>query len=271
VQELAAEQRADGGWGGFHGVNTKLKQKIGTTEVAVERALALGLEAGHPILEKAASYLVRLLKKEIPFPDRAEKNNRWPVGERLFVSSTLALIQPEHPILDKERSLWLEIARRTFQSGKYNAEDEIRAHEELTGASVKDSYLVLSSKYQLALLGSIPGALPPETRKALLKWLWNKPGGIGYLSEALAHPPPAGQSGRMDRWLASLELIGRFPSWRDFAAGAIQWLWERQTESGLWDFGPRPALLWHLPLSDTFRQPQRAFDWTTRVLILLQL
>jgi len=58
VRDLAAEQWADGGWGAFHSENTRRKQVIPTTEVGVERALALGLENTHPILVKAKNYLV---------------------------------------------------------------------------------------------------------------------------------------------------------------------------------------------------------------------
>ncbi len=269
VQELAAEQWPDGGWGAFHSRSTKLKQKIASTEVGVERALALGLEPDHPILNKASRYLLGLLNKEIEFPDYKEKNDRWPTGERMFVASTLSLIHPAHPILDPDRALWLEIARRTFQSGQYSEEDEIRAHAEITGATVRDSYLVLRSRYQLNILGSAPGILPTGIEKALLAWLWQRPDGIGYLSEPLANPP-LGAPGKMDRWLASHEMLARlFPSWKDFAKEIIAWLWKQRGEDGFWDFGSKPASIATLPLSDTWRPPHRQFDWTTRVLGLL--
>ncbi|MEW5721380.1 MAG: hypothetical protein AB1817_22325, partial [Chloroflexota bacterium] len=160
VCELADEQRDDGGWNAFHSRGTKLKQKIASTEVGVERALALGLDASHPILQKARAYIVNVMTGAIRFPDYHEKNDRWETGMRLFLASTLSLIQPDHPLLDADRKLWRAIAARTFQSGKYRAEDEIRAHAELTGATVKDSYLVLNNRYALNLLGSLPGLLP---------------------------------------------------------------------------------------------------------------
>ncbi len=269
VRELAAEQWPDGGWGAFHSRSTKLKQNIASTEVGVERALALGLEPDHPILEKASRYLLGLLNKEIEFPDYKEKNDRWPIGERMFVASTFSLIHPEHPLLDSDRELWLEIARRTFQSGGYSEADEIRAHAEITGASVKKSYLVIRSRYQLNILGSVPDALPASLEKALLAWLWQRPDGIGYLTEPLASPP-LGKPGRMDRWLASHEMLARLlPSWKDFAGDAIAWLWGQRGENGLWDFGPKPSSVDTIPLSDSWRPPHRLFDWTTRVLGLL--
>jgi hypothetical protein len=270
VQELAAEQRRDGGWGAFHSRNTRIKQRILSTEVGVERALALGLDAAHPILDKAAQYIAAMLAGEIEFPDYQERNDRWPTGRRLFLASTLSLIQPEHPLLDSDRALWLEIATRTFRSGRYCEEDEIRAHAELTGATVKGSYLVLGGRYQLNLLGSIRRMLPRELEVALLSWLWDKPDGIGYLEMPLKCPPPYQKPGLFDRWLGSLELLARlFPAWVEVAHEPLEWLWQRRNDEGYWDFGPKPSSISYLPLSSTWRIRQnRVFDWTTRVLVL---
>ena len=271
IQELADEQWADGGWGAFHSRSTRLKQKIPSTEVGVERALSLGLGASHPILKKASAYLFGIMRGKIAFPDYAEKNDRWQTGERLFLASTLSLIHPDHPILNDDRKLWHAIARRTFQSGKYSEQDEIAAHAELTGATVKDSYLVLSSRYQLNILGSIPGTLSEELETALLRWLWDKPGGIGYLTVSLNRPPPT-KPGPFDRWLASLEMLARlFPTWVRFARPSIEWLEKLRSAQGHWDFGPKPSSISCLPLSDDWRDRRdRVFDWTTRVLILLR-
>ena len=271
VRELAEEQRSDGGWGPFHSRSTLLKQRIPSTEVGVERALALGLDASHPILTEAREYIVAVMRGDLAFPDYHEKNDRWATGMRLFLASTLSLIEPEHPALDEDRELWSEIAKRTFRSGTYDEQDEIDAHAELTGATVKDSYLLIGGRYQLSILGSKAGLLTSETEDALLRWLWERPQGIGYLGIPLSEPPPA-KPGPFDRWLASLELVARcFPSRAEFAAPAIEWLWDRRNGEAFWDFGPRPAASSFLPLSDNWRhRKDRAFDWTTRILLLLR-
>jgi hypothetical protein len=211
------------------------------------------------------------MEKKIAFPDPAEKNDRWQTGVRLILASTLSLIHPTHPVLDRDRNLWQTIAERTFQSGQYNEQDEINAHAELTGASVKGSYLVLRSKYQLNLLGSRQGTLSPELERALLHWLWDREDGIGYLGIPLLPLPPA-SPGPFDRWLTSFELLARsFSSWADFARPSLAWLWEQRNDQGYWDFGPRPGSISSLPLSDSWRPRQnRTFDWTTRVLVLLR-
>jgi len=271
IQALAAEQWKDGSWGAFHSRSTRRKQKIPSTEMGVARALSLGLDASHPILQKAAKYILNIMPGRIDFPDYHEKNNRWPTGMRLFLASTLSLVHPTHPILDDDRALWREIAKRTFQSGKYSQEDEIKAHAELTGATVKDSYLVLNGRYQLNLLGSIPGTLSAGLERLLLQWLWERPDGIGYLGMPLQRPPEPARPGPFDRWLASLELLARaFPTWAHFAQGPMEWLWDQRSAQGFWDFGPRSSSTSYLPLSDTWRdRKHRLFDWTTRVLVLI--
>jgi hypothetical protein len=271
VQELDREQWKDGGWGAFHSRSTRRKQKIPSTEVGVERALSLGLDASHPILQKALAYILSIMQGDITFPDYHEKNDRWQTGMRLFLASTLSLIHPHHSTLNDDRELWHEIAKRTFQSGKYSEQDEIDAHAELTGATVKDSYLVLNSRYQLNVLGSTPGMLSEELETTLLRWLWTRPAGIGYLEIPLNQPPPT-KPGPFDRWLASLEMLARlFPTWVRLAQPSIEWLEQQRDEHGYWDFGPRPSSVSFLLLLDNWRNRQdRLFDWTTRVLVLLK-
>jgi hypothetical protein len=271
VQELADEQWADGGWGAFHSRSTRLKQRIPSTEFGVERALALGLDPKHPVLEKTTRYLLSIIDGETPFPDYHEKNDRWQTGMRLLLASTLSLIHPQYPVLDKDRKLWISIAEMTFRTGKYCEEDEIKAHAKLTGATVKGSYLVLNNRYQLNILGSIPGMLPMALERSLLQWLWERPNGIGYLEMPLHHEPP-NHPAQIDRWLASLELLARcFPSWVTFAQSSIEWLWNQQNPQGYWDLGARPSSLSNLPLSDDWRKKNnRVFDWTTRILTLLR-
>lgn len=240
--------------------------------MGIERALALGLDLSHPILHDAAEHVRDIMLGKRPFPDRPEVNDRWPTGVRLYLASTLSLIHPRDPMLDTDRQLWLKIARRTFQSGEYRQEDEIQAHATLTGATVKDSYLVLNGKYQLNILGSIHGSLSIDLEHQLLAWLWGLPGGIGYLTMQLNQPPPLEKSGHVDRWLASLELLSRlFPPWGEFASTSIDWLWDQRNDMGYWDFGSRPAWTAYFPLSDNWRRKRdRRFDWTTRILILLR-
>jgi hypothetical protein len=269
VAELRNEQRQDGSWGRFHSA-TKSKGKALTTEAAVERGLALGLEASDPIFHATAGYLTRLLEGKTEFPDPPERNNRWNTGKQLFTAATLARICPTLPVLDKPWKLWASIAKHTFASSAYNPEAEIQAHRMLTGASVKDSYLVLNNRYQLALLGSRATRLPRTVENALFDWVWHKNEGIGYLEVPLANPPRRFTAGMLDRFFTSLELLANFPSWRSYAKNTVDWLWEQRVMEGLWDFGPRAGTSVYFPLSGSWREKRkRQHDWSTRALTLL--
>lgn len=198
------------------------------------------------------------MRGNIPFPDYQEENDRWQTGKRLFLASTYSLVHPSSTILESGRNRWLKIAKRTFQSGVDNEANEMKAHAELTGASANNSYLVLNTKYLLNILGSIPGTLSNVPKEQLLRWLWAKPDGIGYLNAPLDLPPPA-KPGPVDRWLSFLEFLARlFPSWVDFSSPAVDWLWQQRNEPGYWDFSSRSEAISFLPLSDNWRNKKIA-------------
>ncbi|MBN1266158.1 MAG: hypothetical protein JXA25_11735 [Anaerolineales bacterium] len=270
VRILEQEQRGDGGWGAFHSRSTTAHQKTASTETAVERALSLGLDRACPILARAEAYLKALLKGEIRFPDYHEKNERWPIGMRLFTASTLALIHPEHPLLDPDRALWVEIVKRAFQSGAYCEEHELAAHADLTVQAVKNSYLIINNRYTLNLVGSTRGLLPPAVERTYMHWLWSLEEGIGYLGMPLGKEPPLDKPGPLDRWFTSLErLLKLFPASAPLAEPWILWIWNRRKPGGWWDFGSRAVSSTSLPFADSWkRKGEREKDWSTRVLLL---
>lgn len=51
--------------------------------MGVERALMLGLDRSHPILQKASAYLIQVLKGQLEILDGDEKNPCWTLGKRL--------------------------------------------------------------------------------------------------------------------------------------------------------------------------------------------
>lgn len=266
IRLLEDEQQSDGGWGRFHSADSRRRTAIPTTEFAIDRALALGLDARHPVVDRSIGYMTGLLRGEIEFPDRPEHNERWATGVQLFVAGTMARIAPGRPILDRVWNRWTTILERTFVSGGYDPVAEAAAHRELTGASMANSYLVLSNRYSVALLGSRIGDLPAGLARRYVEWLWNLPAGIGYLSVGLSRPP-APSPGTVDRWLSSLELLAPFP----IPALPGKWLMSRRGVDGYWDFGPRWRRSAYLPLSEDWRRHgRRRHDHSTRVLVLLK-
>jgi hypothetical protein len=271
VRILLDEQRADGGWGAFHSRSTNSKQRIASTEAGVERAINLGMDKCHPSLAHVKSYILSIMEGEIPFPDYHERNDRWATGMRLFLASTLSLIDPMNKELDKDRELWREIAISTFRSGTYSERDEINIHQSLTSASVENSYLKINNRYSLNILGSKAFLLPEEVETAFLNWLWNYEGGIGYLEVSLSKIPPLIKPGILDRWFVSLEMISRlFRLSAKQIEDSIDWIWNQQNQDGLWDFGARSTSSTFMPLSVDWRvKKNRMIDWSTRVLILI--
>jgi hypothetical protein len=270
VLELGREQWSDGSWGRLHSRDCAAGQKIPTTEAGVERALALGLTAEHPILHRAVQYLAGVLEGASSYRDRAEKNDRWPTGVRLFAAATLAQIAPQQMSLDREWSLWSEILGRSFAGGAYDPRAQAQAHRALTGASAMGSYLVLCNKYAVTLLGARAEFLPKELEAEFVGWLWSLKAGVGYLGEPLHGPPRPPKPSTIDRWMQSQELLSQFPTWCTLASGVMEWLWEQRIVEGWWDLGPRASTSLVLPLSDSWRTKKaRALDWSTRVMALL--
>ncbi|MEW5825724.1 MAG: hypothetical protein AB1778_02750 [Candidatus Bipolaricaulota bacterium] len=270
VERLIAEQRPDGGWGRLHSRDTSSRSAVPTTEWAVERALALGLDARHPILAKAVRYLADVLAGRAVPPDPPERNDRWTTGLQLFAASALARIEPGHEALDVPWRLWQEIARRTLSDGSYDAAAEAEAHHALTGATVTGSYLVLSNRYTLALLAARAADLPDGLAASLVRWIWRKPDGIGCYGVPVSAPVQTPDSGAGERWFLSHELLAGFSVAGMATAPLADALAERRRPDGLWDFGPRAAWSWALPLSESWRRRDaRAVDWTVRVLALL--
>jgi energy-converting hydrogenase A subunit M len=142
VQELIQEQQGDGSWGRLHSRDSQAKARIVTTEVGVERALALGLDVTDPALRNAARYLANLLEGKANYLDRPERNDRWPTGVRLFAAATLARIQPDHAALDDVWNLgqhrisdirFWQIRRRHANPGSSRT-DRRFSREQLPGA-----------------------------------------------------------------------------------------------------------------------------------------
>ncbi len=270
IAQLREEQRADGSWGRLHSRDTSVGQPIPTTEWAVERALALGLDVHHPVVAAASRHLGAILEgKKIP-PDPAERNDRWETGLKLFAAATLSRIDPYHASLDATWDLWYEIARRTFAGGAYDSDAEANAHSALTGASVRGTYLTLSNRYTLLLLGGRASRIDAELRRAMVLWIVRKADGVGYYSLPLAAPPEEPSSGTLERFLQSHEILVLFRVAGAATGPLADWLDGRRRPDGLWDLGPRASWTAQLPLSESWRRADaRAVDWTARVLALL--
>jgi len=203
IQDLASAQEADGSWGRFHSMDTKNKRKFPSSEYAIRRALALGLEKESPIFKRAVVYMEKVLAGEIAWSDRVEKSEGWPIGIEAITSGTLAQVDVDNPAITKAWEYWVEVANRSFRAGKYDQKVEWNAHKEMRGLGI----IYLRSRYVLCLLGARARDLPSGLARTILAWIWLEPGGIGYLGADLKHPDPF----HISQWLESHEILSRFP------------------------------------------------------------
>lgn len=263
--ELAREQGLDGGWGRFHTQDTSIRARFPTSERAIERALALGLDRHDLVLRRAAGFMELVLRGEADWADRAEKSETWYEAKKVITAGMLALVDPANELLRPVWELWTAVARESLADGTHSLERENAAFRRMTGAAFKRGYL--HSVYVLSLLGSRGPELLPGLSQAILEWIWSSRSGIGYIEADLKNPSPA----RLEPWVRSLEVLSSFPGWRECARGAADWLWARRRDDGLWDFGRGMKTGFWFPLSDSWkRRENRAIDHSTRILILLR-
>jgi len=262
VGELAREQHYDGTWGRFHSMDSSIKARFPTSETAIRRALALGLDKDTPLLARAVEFMQKVLEGNAVWSDRVEKSEGWPTGVEAITAATLAHVDPSHPAILPAWEYWAEIARCSFPERSYDPSAEWEAHKELRGIGI----YYLGSRYVLTLLGARSSHLPTTFERGSTDWIWKEPQGIGYLGADLQHPRPF----HIFNWLELLEILSRFQSWHGAATKAIKWLWNQRNAEGWWDFGAKVSKSSYFPLSDNWRKTgNRSVDHSTRVLVLL--
>jgi hypothetical protein len=107
VHQLADAQLPDESWGRFHSRDTRTKTAFRTSEEAIQRTLALGLDIRDLILGRARQFIL---------------------------AGRLAQIDPDNPVLDIHWGYWSEVALRSFASGAYGLEDEVKVSQRFQGS-----------------------------------------------------------------------------------------------------------------------------------------
>jgi hypothetical protein len=271
VKELDATQHPDGSWGRFHSRDSQIKQLFPTTELALRRAINLGLDQNTPLLRKTKGYLLSILDRKTEWGDPPEKHEGWPVNIRSISMATLALLDQQNNRIEDEATRWSEIVKLTFSSGSYSAWDERAAHLVLNGIKTKGKYLKLASLYPLILLSTPYSTLPSELEIRFLDWVWHKQDGVYYVYGRCLADPPDPRSAHFIDWIRALGLLTRFKAGHRIATPAILKLWQMKDERNLWDFGASCKNGYELPLAEEWKQPlDRRIDCSLIVLSLLR-
>ena len=249
--------------GRFHSQDTKKKTAFRTTEEAIDRAFALGLEPGDGVLTLASQYIHDVLHGDAQITDRTEKSESWPLLVKFILAGRLAQIDPANKMLD---SFWIylaDVAKQAFASGHYRVEDEADAYLRLSGVHVPGGFL--ESQHALWILSS--RGLPYQLDHELVSWIWYKPDGIRYIRASLSNLKPR----LIGYWLRSMNILSRFGSWREISVGTVNQLWEQRDNDWLWDFGSKISWSVDFPLSESWRQSiKRKQDYSTHILVLLR-
>ena len=95
IKILMDEQYQDGSFGRFHTMDSKLKQKIPTTEAAAWLMYEDFITRQVDVCNKTCLYMERLLDDTRNWPDSWEKNKYFKSAVPLFIASKLALFTSE--------------------------------------------------------------------------------------------------------------------------------------------------------------------------------
>ncbi len=263
LRQLEGSQLPYGSWGRFHTQDTKKKTVFRTTEEAIDRAFALGLEPGDEILRRVSGYIQDVLQGDLQITDRTEKSEAWPLLVNYILAGRLAQIDPANPLLDPYWTSLVDVAKQAFASGSYSLKDEEDAFLRLSGIHVPGGFL--ESQHALWILSS--RKLLYQLEYAIMSWLWHKLDGIRYIRAPLTQPHPR----QIGYWLRSMNILARFDSWRKLSVGTLINLWKQRDNEGLWDFSTGISRSVEFPLSDNWRQTvNRKMDYSTCMLVSLR-
>lgn len=263
VHQLEQAQLPDGSWGRFHSQDTKQKTVFRTTEEAIDRAIALGLDPNAGALARVRQYIQEVLGGRRHITDRDEKNEVWPLGIKLILAGRLAQLDPTNEALEPFWTYLVEVASQAFKSGMYRLEDEAAAYLRLSGINWPQGFL--ESQHALWILSS--RKIPNELEQHLVNWIWHKPDGIRYLRAPLNFFQPR----LIGYWLRSMGILSRFEYWRKLSVNILNEIWSLRDEHGLWDFGTHLARSIDFPLSESWHQGiRRKQDYSACILVLLR-
>jgi len=280
VLELAETQKADGTWGRFHSQDTKVKEKqqFITTEVAINRALSIGLDRENIVLIKATRFMRSVLNGTATWSDPPEKHEGWPIGIRLITAATLAKVDQYDPVLDGIWQTWADVLGKTFASGFYSDAEERRAHRVINGIITKYKYPKLAAIYPLLLLSATGNKLPRDLETVYLDWIWHKKDGIYYLTWFSLDQFPELGAKEFPFWLEAIGLLARFDHWASqHAEKIISFLWQCRNREGLWDLPAGASSIsgakkCSVQISESWRNPvNREIDCSIRILSLIKV
>jgi hypothetical protein len=268
VLELCQSQQADGSWGRFYTRNKQVRSAGKTTETALIRAIALGMDKRSPAIQRLITYMEGVLTGKTLWPDRPDKTLEWPVGMSLVTASRLSQIDPDNARAVNAADQWKKIVETSFQSGDFVIERFREIYESTYACQLTMGPAMAFSAYGLLL---VQGRLPYDIEKHFIRHVISNSRGIYLVNNRSMHYLPLEFPSRESlRYIAALELLAGFPSAGDLLIKAVEWLQEQANDEGFWDLGSISRDGLSLPLSDNWRDSRcRIIDCSIRILHLL--
>jgi len=209
LKMLLDEQQPDGSFGRFHTMNSKLKQKIPTTQAAAWLMYENAFTRDNDMCNKTCLYMERLLNDLSLWPDVWEKNKWCKPSVPLFIASSLALFGSDDKKYKEICNVWMDLLVSAFETGNYSKDNVDAEAKASIGVEIDGSYIGLHCLNNLALYACNVDAIPPDVQKAYIKWLHNYDGVIGYTNirpDNLASAPGSQKI---------MSLLSRFHGFKD--------------------------------------------------------
>jgi len=180
IKKLIEEQHSDGSFGRFHTMNSKLKQKIPTTQAAVWLMYEISLARNNEICNKTCLYMERLLNDLSQWPDAWESNKWFKPAVPLYISSSLALFGSEDEKYKEICDIWIDLLISAFDTDGYSP-DKINAKSKASlGVEIDGSYIGIHGLNNLALYAFNTDNIPLDIQRLYINWLHHYDGTITY-------------------------------------------------------------------------------------------
>ncbi|MFW6016736.1 MAG: hypothetical protein ACOCRK_09890 [bacterium] len=263
VSEIIDEQWSDGSWGKFHSM-AELRQSSITTEQAIRRLIAFGLDKDDEVLHRALTYMEFFLLEELELRDYKEKKYDWDLLTKSFVATWIKILDPGNVLAKEIAEKWGKIIGHAFSGDKFSQKDYQEAYYDVHKSPQDKEIWDFKNFYVVSLLSDL---LPKDIEIKFLDYIINSEDGIYYIcDECLNQFPDDFHSKTATRIINAYDVISNYKHSKPLMKDFLRWLYDNICRDGFWDMGQKSKDMIHLPLSETWRKPiNRKIDCTVRL------
>jgi len=230
-------------------MDSKLKRKWSTTEIAMTRLKYLGLDRANSSVQKACLYCETLLNDLSLWPEGMEKNQLFPRAVPVYITTVLSHFGSEDLLYQQYKNALLSLLNEAFKDGTYNQEALVQRAKKTLGIEIHGTYIGLNSKYLLVFFHHHEKQIDKEIQKKYLKWL-HEQDRIFYSAESLKTTiTPLSDLGMICRKVELLSYLSSLYGFSEEFIEDLNALSVMRQSDGCWDFG------------NGFRCPRLSENW----------